>query len=212
MELVEAMRTTGTCRYFSDELVTDDVLRQAFDHARFGPQGGNRQPVRWIVVRDDATKARLAELYMPYWNAYYAAIKEGQKAVGAIDRTVESANYFANHLAEVPVLVVVCAEMAGLHPTDHELGRLSVVGGASIYPVVQNLTLALRDQGVASAVTTLLCAEEPAVKELLHIPDDVITAAHVAVGYPAKGFPRKLTRAEVADTAFLDRFDNPMFA
>lgn len=168
--------------------------------------------VDWIVVRDDATKARLAELYTPCSNAYYAAIEEGQKAVGAVDRTVESANYFANHLAEVPVLIVVCAEMVGLHPTDHELGRLSVVGGASIYPVVQNLTLALRDQGVASAVTTLLCAEEPAVKELLHIPDDVITAAHVAVGYPAKGFPRKLTRAEVADTAFLDRFDNPMFA
>jgi len=102
--------------------------------------------------------------------------------------------------------------MDGLHPTDHELGRLSVVGGASIYPTVQNLTLALREQGVASALTTLLCAEEPAVRELLHIPDGFITAAHVAVGYPTKGFPRKLTRSSVEEIAFLDSFDTPMFA
>ncbi|MFW0795295.1 nitroreductase family protein [Gordonia sp. CPCC 205515] len=212
MELSEAMRSTGTCRYFSDKHVSDDVLRQAFDDARFGPQGGNRQPVRWVVVRDDATKKRLAELYLPYWEAYYAAVQEGSKAVGAVPKTVESANEFARHLGEVPVMIVVCAELDGLHPTDHELGRLSVVGGASIYPTVQNLTLALREQGVASALTTLLCAEEPAVKELLHIPDGYLTAAHIAVGYPRDGFPRKLTRTPVEDIVFRDSFDTPMFA
>lgn len=212
MELSEAMRSTGTCRYFSDKHVDDDVFYQAFDHARFGPQGGNRQPVRWIVVRDDELKQKLADLYLPYWEAYYAAVIEGSKAVGAVPATVESANYFAHHLAEVPALVVVCAEQEGLHPTDHELGRLSVVGGASIYPTVQNLTLALREQGVATALTTLLCAEEPAVKELLNIPDGCITAAHIAVGYPRDGFPRKLTRTPVEEIAFLDSFDAPMFA
>jgi len=212
MELSEAMRTTGTCRYYSDQHVSDEVLHAAFDNARFGPQGGNRQPVRWIVVRDEAKKQRLAELYLPYWSAYYDMILEGTKNVGAVPATVASANYFAHHLAEVPVLMVVCAEVDGLHPTDHELDRLSVVGGASIYPTVQNLTLALREQGVASAITTLLCAEEPAVKELLSIPDGFITAAHMAVGYPAKGFPRKLTRSPVEDIAFLDSFDTPMFA
>jgi len=56
-----------------------------------------------------------------------------------------------------PVPDVVCAELDGLHPTDNELGRLSVVGGGSIYPTVQNFCLALRAQGVASAITTLLC-------------------------------------------------------
>ncbi|AZG48041.1 nitroreductase family protein [Gordonia insulae] len=212
MELSEAMRSTGTCRYFSDKFVPDEVLHQAFDNARFGPQGGNRQPVRWVVVRDDAVKKRLAELYLPYWEAYYAAIIEGSKAVGAVPKTIQSANEFAHNLADVPVMIVVCAESDGIHPTDHELGRLSVVGGASIYPTVQNLTLALREQGVASALTTLLCAEEPAVKELLNIPDGVITAAHVAVGYPRDGFPHKLTRSPVEDIAFLNSYDAPMFA
>jgi nitroreductase len=212
MELTEAMRTTGTCRYFSPDPVPDDVLHRAFDAARFGPQGGNRQPVRWIVVRDAERKQALADLYLPPWKAYLAGIGIGDVAVGALPKSVADADHFAEHLAAAPAIVVVCAELDGLHPTDHELGRLSVVGGASIYPVMQNLCLALRDQGVASAVTTLLCHSEPEVKKLLDIPDGVITAAHVAIGYPAKGFPTRLSRAAVEDTVSLDSYTTPLFA
>ena len=212
MELIDAMRTTGTCRYFSDDPVPDEVLYSAFDAARFGPQGGNRQPVRYVVVRDPARKKALADLYLPPWKAYLGAISTGDINVGALDKTVQAADDFAENLHKVPAIIVVCAEMAGLHPTDAELGRLSVVGGCSIYPTMQNLCLALRDQGVATAVTTLLCLSEPAVTELLEIPEGFITAAHIAVGYPAKGFPTKLTRSPVEDIVHLETFGSPMYA
>jgi nitroreductase len=212
MELTEAMRTTGTCRYFRPDPVPDEVLRAAFDVARFGPQGGNRQPVRWIVVRDAATKQALADLYLPLWKAYFDGIASGAVNVGALPKTVTDADNFAENLAGVPAIVVACAELDGLHPTDTELGRLSVVGGGSIYPTVQNLCLALRDQGVASAFTTLLCITEPAVRELLHIPDGFITAGHIAIGYPAHGFPTKLTRSPVEEIVFAEVFDRPLFA
>lgn len=211
MELTEAMRTVGTCRYFEATPVPDDVLHQAFDVARFGPQGGNRQPVRWIVVRDGARKQALADLYLPMWKAYLAAVGEGTVNVGALPKTVQDADNFAEHLAEVPAIVVACAEIDGLHPTDTELDRVSVVGGASIYPTVQNFCLALRDQGVGSAVTTLLCHHEPAVSELLEIPAGVLTAAHIAIGYPAKGFPHKLTRSPVEDIVSAETFGRPYF-
>src|SRR4051812_13536753 len=94
MELVEAMRTTGTCRYFTDEPVSDEVFYKAFDAARFGPQGGNRQPVRWIVVRDQAKKQRLAELYLPYWDADFNAIAGGGGDVGGLARTLPRAHPF----------------------------------------------------------------------------------------------------------------------
>jgi nitroreductase len=211
MELTEAMRTTGTCRYFTPDPVPDEVLHRAFDAARFGPQGGNRQPLRWVVVRDPERKRALAELYLPLWKAYLAGVGIGDVRVGAVPKTVADADHFAEHLADAPAIVVVCAELAGLHPTDHELGRLSVVGGASIYPVMQNFCLALRDQSVASAVTTLLCHSEPEVRKLLDIPDGIITAAHVAIGYPAHGFPRKLSRTPVEDTVFADTYGSPLF-
>lgn len=211
MELTEAMRTTGTCRYFSDQEVPDDVLYRAFDAARFGPQGGNRQPVRWIVVRDAATKKALADLYLPPWKAYFEGIADGGVQVGALPKSVTAADDFAEHLAEVPAILVLCAEVSGLHPTDTELGRISVVGGASIYPTMQNLCLALRAEGVASAVTTLLCIEEAKVRDMLEIPEGFITAAHIAIGYPAKSFPTKLTRSPVEDIVSLDKFTTPMF-
>jgi nitroreductase len=212
MELTEAMRTTGTCRYFRPDPVPDEVLRAAFDVARFGPQGGNRQPVRWIVVREQATKQALADLYLPLWKAYFNAIATGDVNVAALPKTVTDADFFAEHLAEVPAIVVACAELDGLHPTDTELGRLSVVGGGSIYPTVQNLCLALRDQGVGTAFTTLLCIEEPKVRELLAIPDGFITAGHIAVGYPARPFPTKLSRSPVSEIVFAESFAKPLFA
>ncbi|GAA1395461.1 nitroreductase family protein [Pseudonocardia kongjuensis] len=212
MELTEAMRTVGTCRYFTDQPVPDDVLHRAFEVARFGPQGGNRQPVRWVVVRDAARKQALADLYLPMWKAYLGAIGDGTVNVGALPKTVRDADHFAENLARVPAIVVVCAEIDGLHPTDLELDRLSVVGGASIYPTVQNLCLALRDQGVGSAVTTLLCHHEEKVRELLEVPDGVLTAAHVAIGYPAKGFPSRLTRSAVEDTVSAETYGRPLFA
>jgi len=212
MELDEAMRTTGTCRYFREDPVPDQVLHAAVDAARFGPQGGNRQPVRWVVVRDPRRKQALADLYLPIWEAYFAGLSDGTVQANALPTTVLDADHFARHLATVPAILVLCAETSGLHPTDTELGRLSVVGGASIYPTMQNLCLALRGHGVASAVTTLLCIVEPQVREMLQIPDDYITAAHVAVGYPAKPFPRKLTRSPVEDIVSLERFGEPLFA
>lgn len=212
MDLFEAMRTTGTCRYFSDQEVPDDVLYDAFEVARFGPQGGNRQPVKWVVVRSPERKKALADLYLPLWKAYYNAIATGDVTANALPKAVTDADYFAEHLHEAPVIAVLCAQVDGLHPTDTELDRISVVGGCSIYPTMQNFCLALRAHGVASAVTTLLCLEEPKIRDLLEVPEGVITAAHVALGYPARGFPTKLSRSPVEDFVFAERFSEKLFA
>ncbi|CAJ1585670.1 nitroreductase family protein [[Mycobacterium] wendilense] len=211
MQLSEVMRTTGTCRYYRPDPVPDEVLYQAFDDARFAPQGGNRQPVRWIVVRDPARKQALQDLYLPLWKAYLAGVGDGTVNVGALPKTVRDADYFAEHFAQVPAIVVACAELDGLHPTDVGLDRLSIVGGASIYPTVQNFCLALRNLGVGSAVTTLLCQVEPQVRELLAIPAEFATAAHIGIGYPERQFPVKLTRRPVAEIVAVDTFDQPLF-
>jgi nitroreductase len=215
MDALEAMRTLGTNRFYLPDDVPDEVIHDAVEAARFAPQGGNRQPVRLVVVRDPAKKERLAELYLPWWKAYFEAAESGTRRLGeyaSARRALLNANDFAERLAEHPAIVVVCAKLADLHITDAEHGRPPVVGGASIYPFVQNLCIALRVQGVATAITTLLCGSEPEVKELLEIPDEYLTACHVVAGYPAKGFPKKLTRAPVEEIVFLERFGAPIGA
>jgi nitroreductase len=216
VDLLEAIRTNGTCRLFRSDPVPDEALRRAFDAARFAPQGGNRQPVRWIVVRDRARKKQLRDWYLEPWKVYVAGIREGAVRVGGGDggaraQLVELADRFAENLHEVPVLVVVCAEEASLHATDRDLDRRSVVGGASIYPAVQNFLLGCRAEGLGTALTTLLCAFEPKVKKLLAIPDGFLTAAHVAVGYPERPFPKRLARRPLEDAVFGERFGERLF-
>jgi nitroreductase len=207
MELIEAMMTAGTCRFYRTDPVPEAVLTRVLDATRFAPSGGNRQPVRWVVVRDEAKRRALANLYSPVWNAYLAAMaKRGGDPDPGMARMVSNARHFADHLHEVPVLIVVCASLADIYATDTKLGRLSIVGGASVYPAVQNLVLAARDQGLGTALTTLLCAVEPQVKQLLHIPDDIATAAMIALGWPAKSFPKKLRRRPLAETTFADEY------
>jgi nitroreductase len=208
MDFRTVIETAGTCRAFRPDPVPDAVLRRVLDAARFAPSGGNRQPVRLVVVRDPELRRGLRDLYLPLWEAYVARM--GANA-GPTSRLVARADRFARALHEVPVHVVVCASLADVLATDARLGRLSVVGGASIYPAVENLLLAARDEGLGGALTTLLCAVEPQVKALLGIPEDgIATAALLALGFPAEPFPRKLARRPLDEMVFGDRWGDPL--
>jgi nitroreductase len=210
MTLQEVIETTGTCRFYRRDPVPSDVLARVLDAARFAPSGGNRQPVRFIAVRDAGKKKAMKELYLPIWTNYVARIKEAAPADPARERLMANADHFAQHLDEVPVLLVVCARLGDVLPTDQGLDRLSIVGGASVYPAVQNVLLKARDEGLGTALTTLLCMVEPQVKQLLRIPDDISTAAVIALGYPAKPFPKRLHRRPLAEMAFADEYGQPL--
>jgi nitroreductase len=81
MELEQAMRTTGTCRFFTADPVPLDTLHRASELARFAPQGGNRQSVRFLVVRDAGRRRALADLYQPLPRAgKHAAV--GRRSAG----------------------------------------------------------------------------------------------------------------------------------
>jgi len=210
MELDEAMRTQHACRYYRDDPVPDEVLRSAVELARFAPNGGNRCAVRFVFVRDPALRRQLGEWYLPLWEEVAAA----NMRTGFTDttRTMADTDQFARRFGEHPVIIVVCADLAQTHPTDTGLGRLSIVGGGSVYPMAQNLCLALRAQGVATTFTTLLVAREPDVKELLGIPAHMATACHIVAGYPARPFPRRLHRPDVSELAFADRYGSQLSA
>jgi len=210
MELHEVLATTGTIRRYLPDPVPDALLASVLDAARYAPSGGNRQPVRFIAVRQPATKKALKELYLPMWTAYVARARQAAGDDPSRRRLIDNADHFAQHLDEVPVLLVVCALEAALLATDRELGRLSIVGGASVYPAVQNVLLKARAEGLGTALTTLLCAVEPQVKRLLAIPPEFLTAATITLGYPARGFPKRLKRRPLEEIIFLEKFGGPL--
>lgn len=210
----EIVHSTPTCRFYRTDPVADDQLVRVLDAARFAPQGGNRQPVHFVVVTERQTKETLRDWYLEPWSAYVASVESGAQSVGGAKahQSVLDADHMARHLADAPVLIVVCADLASLHATDTNLGRLSIVGGASVYPAVQNLLLAARAEGLGAALTTLLAAYEPQIKELLGIPDGVAVAAVVVLGHPERPLPTRLSRRPLAETAFSERWGRPLDA
>jgi nitroreductase len=187
------------------------VLRRVLDAASCGPTGGNVQPWRVVVVRDAAKRAALQALYRPLWDAY-ASFHRGRLAGAPPDvlerqeKMLRAADHLAHHLHEAPVLLVFCFDPRAMAITDAGLGRPSVVGGASVYPSVQNALLACRAEGLGCTLTTLLCQREPEVKALLGIPDEWGTCALVPIGWPASRGHGPLRRRPVSQMAFLDQW------
>ena len=84
-----------------------------------------------------------------------------------------------------------------------------MVGGASVYPFVQNLLLALRHEDLGAAFTTLLVPAEPDIKTLLKIPDGYAMIGHVCVGHRADRWPKRLSRKPVEHFVFGESFGAP---
>lgn len=212
MQLDEVVRTTPTIRYYTDQPVNDGVLYKILDSARFAPNGGNRQGWHVVVVKDGAVRRQLRDLYLEAWRPYSRRARQGGLAPKSM-QILDQADDFAQNIDCVPVHLVVCVWIPALAITDGDLRRPSIVGGASIYPFVQNVLLASRDAGLGATLTTVLCCVEPKVKDLLRIPDDFGIAALVAVGHPEPSrTPRRLSRAEVERFTTLDRFDGAPFS
>jgi nitroreductase len=205
VELREAMKTAWTNRQFKPDDVPDDVIDHVLDAARFAPSGGNRQGWRVVVVKDPDTRRALRDLYLAAWNPYIATVKANAGATRLQARSVQAADDFAQGLHEIPALLVICVDLSTLAVTDAALDRQSIVGGASIYPFVQNVLLASRDAGLGASLTTILVASEPGVADLLGIPEGFAVAALVALGWPVK-VPAKLSRRPVEDFVFRERF------
>ncbi len=211
------MGCAPSTRRFTDQPVDREVLERVLDNARFAPSGGNRQGWRVVVVTDRAKRRRMRELYEEPWDAYMVRTG-GRAAIDAGDagdlpagrlRMLRGADEFAHTFDRVPVHLVICVELASLAIVDSALDRPSIVGGASVYPFVQNILLGLRAEGLGAAFTTLLTPAEEAVRELLELPDGIVLAGHISVGHRADPWPKRLSRKPVGEFAFSERYGEP---
>ena len=217
MELADALRTNPSIRDFTDEPVPDATVAELLELARFAPSGGNRQPWHVAVVQDRALRRQLADLCGPVWSAYVAERMAGVAPFNVIDRPAEvpelgpQPNPVLDGIEDVPVVLVVAADLSVIAMMDADLDRKPIAGGASIYPFVLSILLAARDRGLGGVLTTFLARAEEEARPLLGLPDSWAIAAMVCLGHPVQR-PTKLTRKPVAEFATVDRFDGAAFS
>jgi nitroreductase len=225
VDLTDAIRSTGSVRSFLDRPVPDEILHAILDDARFAPSGGNRQAWHVIVVKDARRRRALRDLYLDGWHDYIAHVLAGlvpfspiaseeDRAVALSKReaaiAVSKPDGFPETLEHVPVMLVVCADLASLAATDRDLGRYQITGGASIYPFVWSVLLAARARGLGGVMTTIATRNEAGVREVLDLPEHQIVASIMALGYPASQVT-KLKRRAVEEFTTIDSFDGERF-
>lgn len=211
-DLYETMSTLRAVRRLRPDPIPDEVIERVLQAACWAPTGGNQQPWKVIVVDDPDRKAKLADIYRPEWQRYakgYTARLEGmpEDAAEKWKRTIKAGDYLADNLAEAPAILMFCADFRAMAVTDAKLDRISLVGGGSVYPPVQNAMLACVAEGLGCTLTTLHCLREDEVKTALEIPDPWATAAMVPIGYPVGRGHGPISRKSPSELAARNTFD-----
>ena len=164
-----------------------ELVEEAIEVALQAPTGSNSQTWHWIVLTDADLKTRVAELYAKSFATYYAN-QAPRDETGK--RVASSAQYLADVMGDVPVLVIGAIYTGGELPTGNQAG----VWG-SLLPGAWSLQLALRARGLGSAWTTLHIEYEKEIAELLGIPSTVHQGVLLPVAYTKgpdfKPAPRK---------------------
>lgn len=222
MELYDVMRTAFSCREWTADPVSDATVYRILDNARFAPNGGNRQGQHVIVLKDVETRRKLVPLVRESTDIYMAQVGAGEAPWNsiyptAVDiaaiRAAEGPVRFPGvaQMVEAPVVLVVTIDLAVVASFDKDLDRVGVISGASIYPLVWNILLAARNEGLGGVLTTYLADKEPQVQQILGIPSTHAVAAMLPIGVPAKQLTR-LTRKPVEDFVTIDRFGGAPFS
>lgn len=183
MNVLDAIATTRAIRRIKPDPVSDEDLAAILFAATRAPSGSNRQPFRFLVLRDGPkakqAKALLGESFRAGWVTKSAQDRYGEGSGGEDSsrkaRMARAMQYFVDHFEEIPVVILAClARYRDPNPFE----------GGSIYPAVQNLLLSARARGLGGAITMWHAFVERDLRLLLGIPDGVAISATIPLGHP----------------------------
>lgn len=198
----ELLSTTRAVRKRLDltRPVEPELIRECVELAVQAPTGSNTQFWHFVIVTDAEKRKALGEFYRQGMLAAYGPDSANSKLpppkdpqlAQTMERVRSSSWYLAEHMGEVPVLVVPC--IRGRVEGASSAAQAGTWG--SILPAVWSFMLAARDRGLGTAWTTLHLFHEKEAAEVLGIPYEKFTQAALipvahTIGTDFKPGPRK---------------------
>ncbi len=184
MDVLEAIKTRRSIRKYKADPVDDKTLETLLEAARQAPSWANTQCWRFIVVRDNDTKLKIAETI-------------------AANPTLGS-NPSINAIKAAPVVIVACAEK-GVSGGFH--GKQSTNKGDwymfDVALAMENLVLAATSMGLGTVHVGLFDAQK--VEAVLGVPDKFCVVEMTPIGYPEYQ-PNPRPRKELAEIVFHEKF------
>ncbi|WP_123028648.1 nitroreductase family protein [Mycolicibacterium stellerae] len=185
-----------------------ELVRECLTIALQAPTSANRQHWSFIVIADPGQKRRIAEIYKRQWDwlastPYAVGVRFADDPTRAPQqsRAADSGAYLAEHLAEVPVLVLPCIEVEG----DGQITPSNQADTwGSIMPAAWSFMLAARTRGLGTAWTSLSTSVEPEIRSVIGYPDNVYHASLIPTAYYTGETFKPGTRQPLDDVLHLD--------
>lgn len=182
-------------RRYADRAVPEEVIWNMLEAACWAPSAHNRQPWRFVLVQEPATRLHLAEAMAKQWQADLLA--------GGADpaQVARRATLSVQRICRAPVVILPCLDLSVLDvyaDPAHQRHEWQM-GVQSVALACENLLLAAHHYGLAGCwmCAPIFCV--PVVQTVLALPESWQPQALLTLGYPPDRFEAHSTRQPLED-------------
>jgi nitroreductase len=159
--------------------VEDSVIRECVDIAMQSPSGSNNMTMQFVVVRDEAKRKAIGEVYRQCYGIYRSldgiyigSIEKSTDVENAQQiRSASSADFLGDHMGDAPALVIACNVGSRVEGAPAMMAA-SMMG--NVLPAMWSFMLAARARGLGTAWTTVHLMMEQQVADILGIPFETV--------------------------------------
>jgi nitroreductase len=185
--------------------VEDSVIRECVDIAMQSPSGSNNMTMQFVVVRDEAKRKAIGEVYRQCYEIYRSLdgiyIGSIQKSSDAENeqqsRSASSADFLGEHMGDAPALVIACNVGSRVEGAPAMMAA-SMMG--NVLPAMWSFMLAARARGLGTAWTTVHLMMEQQVADIVGIPFETVQQACLSPLAYTKGTDFKPAARPAADS------------
>ena len=199
MDVREAIRKRRSIRAYRPDRIPEDVLERLLEALRLAPSGGNRQPFKFIVVRDQATREKVAAAcrWKPGRPHGHEFVAEAPLVIVACGSEKDAVTRFYKE-GEASLTMGVAPDAIDRDPAD--VNNLMAVDMAI---ALDHLSLAATEEGLGTCWIAAL--DERELRRVLSVPDDMRVLFVMPVGY-AVSWPEARPRKPLEEIVCWDTF------
>lgn len=181
-DTLEFIRERRSIRRYDSRPVAAELVDQLLGAAIWAPSAHNRQPWRFVVISEAATKHQLAT----------AMGEQLRRDLAADDLPADFIERDAGHsyarLTAAPLLILLSLTLADMdaYPDERRAHNEALMAAQSVAMAGQNILLAAHALGLGACwlCAPLFCPQT--VRRTLDLPDDWQPQGLITVGYPAQ--------------------------
>jgi coenzyme F420-0:L-glutamate ligase / coenzyme F420-1:gamma-L-glutamate ligase len=198
-ELHTFLRARRSVRRFKPDPVADSVIEAILSTATFAPSAHNRQPWRFVVLRDPNLRGQLADAMAADFQR--DLLQDGMP----VEKVQLQVRRSKERLTAAPLAILLCLDMSDMdvYPDETRQHAERIMAIQSVAAAGLQLLLAAHAEGLGGVWVCSPLFAQDTIQRTLNLPGDWQPQALFYLGYPVD-VPALRERKDVANiTLFL---------